>query len=119
MSRKHAEYRTEKELENEIRQLADELRKGTVSKEEAERDAYFSDPENALERVQLFARMDLVEKLHKARLAAGFTQKELARRLGTKQTYIAALECGKMNVTFSTLTKYVAACGQKIAITIS
>ena len=85
---------------------------------EAERNAYFADPANAAEIEEQQARMDLVIALYKARKEAGLTQKELAERIGTKQTYIAALERGKKNITFSTLAKYARACGKKVAVTL-
>ena len=85
---------------------------------EAERDAYFADPANAAEIEERQARMDLVIALYNARKEAGLTQKELAERLGTKQTYIAALERGKKNITFSTLARYARACGKKVAVTL-
>ena len=43
-------------------------------------------------------------------------EKELARRMGTSQTYIAAVEHGKKNITFSTLARYARACGKKVAL---
>ena len=86
--------------------------------EEAERDAYFNDPANAAEIEEQQARMDLIIALYNARKEAGLTQKELAERLGTKQTYIAALERGRKNITFSTLARYARACGKKVAVTL-
>ena len=47
-----------------------------------------------------------------------YGHKELAERLGTKQTYIAALERGRKNITFSTLARYARACGKKVAVTL-
>ena len=85
---------------------------------EAERDAYFNDPANAAAIEEQQARMDLIIALYKARKEAGLTQKELAERLGTKQTYIAALERGRKNITFSTLARYARACGKKVAVTL-
>ena len=84
----------------------------------AERDAYFADPANEAAIEEQQARMDLIIALYKARKEAGLTQKELAERLGTKQTYIAALERGKKNITFSTLARYARACGKKVAVTL-
>lgn len=85
---------------------------------EKERDAYFSDPANAEEIAEQQARMDLVIALYNARHEAGLTQKQLAERLGTKQTYIAQLERGRKNITFSTIARYARACGKKIAVTL-
>ena len=86
--------------------------------EETERDAYFRNPENTAEIEEQQARMDLVIAMYNARHAAGLTQKEVADRLGTKQTYIAQIERGRKNITFATLIRYAAACGKKVAITL-
>lgn len=118
MSKDHAEYLTDEQIAAEIEEMRRDIESGKISEDEAERDAYFADPANAGEVAELFARMKLVETLYKARHEAGLTQKELADRLGTKQSYIAALERGRKNITFATLTKYAAACGKKIAITL-
>ena len=40
----------------------------------------------------------------------------MARRMRTKQSYIAAVERGRKNITFSTLAKYARVCGKKIAL---
>lgn len=86
--------------------------------EEIARDAYFHNPENAAEIEEQQARMDLVIALYNARHAAGLTQKQIAERIGTKQTYIAQIERGRKNITFATLRKYAAACGKKVAVTL-
>ena len=85
---------------------------------EAERDAYFNDPANAEAVKAQQSRMELVIALHNARKAAGLTQKELAEKIGTKQTYIAQLERGRRNITLATIEKYARACGKRIAITL-
>ena len=115
MSKDHAEYRTEAELAAEVAALGKNL-EAEYAEQSRERDAYFTDPANAEEVKAMFARMELVEALYKARLEAGLTQKEIAEKLGTNQSYIAALERGRKNITFSTLAKYAAACGKKVAL---
>ena len=115
MSKVHAEYRTEAELAAEVAALGKNL-EAEYAEQSRERDAYFTDPANAEEVKAMFARMELVEALYKARREAGLTQQELAEKLGTSQTYIAALERGRKNITFSTLAKYAAACGKKVAL---
>lgn len=85
---------------------------------EVERDAYFNDPANAEAIKAQQSRMELVIALHNARKAAGLTQKELAEKIGTKQTYIAQLERGRRNITLATIEKYARACGKRIAITL-
>ena len=118
MSKDHAEYRTDAQIAAEIEEIKRDIEAGKIGEDEAERDAYFTDPANAEEVAELFARMELVEALYKARREAGLTQKELADKLETNQSYIAALERGRKNVTFSTLARYAAACGKKVAITL-
>ena len=44
------------------------------------------------------------------------SQQQIADKLGTNRTYIAALERGRKNITFATLAKYAAACGKKVAL---
>ena len=116
--RENARYLSDEELAADIARLKGEIEAGTISSDEAERDAYFNDPANAAAVEEQQARMDLVIALHEARVSAGLTQKELAELLGTKQAYIAALEKGKRNITFATLTKYARACGKRVAVTL-
>ncbi len=114
----HADYWTEEQIDADLARIAEEIRTGRKSEDELERDAYFNDPANADEIAEMFARMELVETLYKARHEAGLSQKELAKRLGTNQTYIAAVERGRKNITFSTLARYARACGKKVSITL-
>ena len=118
MSKDHAEYRTEAQIAAEVEEMMRDIKTGKISDDEAERDAYFYDPANAAAIEEQQARMDLVIALYEARRAAGLTQKELADLLGTKQTYIAQIEKGKKNITFSTLSKYARACGKRVAVTL-
>lgn len=115
----HAEYLTDEQIAAEIDKIKHDIAEGKISEDEAERDAYFSDPANAEAIAEQFARMELVEALYKARKEAGLTQQKLAEKLGTNQTYIAALERGRKNITFATLTRYAHACGEKIAISLT
>ena len=117
MSRDHAAYLTKEQIAAEVAGLAKKL-DAEYAEQSKERDAYFTDPANAREVNALFARMELVETLYKARREAGLTQQEVAERMGAKQAYVAALEKGRKNITFSTLAKYAAACGKKVAITL-
>lgn len=115
MSKDHAEYLTDEQIAAEVADLAKNLDK-KYDEQSQERDAYFTDPANAEEVNDLFARMELVETLYKARHEAGLTQKEVADRMGANQTYIAALEKGRKNITFLTLLKYASACGKRVAV---
>ena len=83
---------------------------------EIERDAYFNDPANAKEIAEQQAQMDLIIALYNARKDANLTQKELAERMNTTQSFIARMERGRANITIQTLARYAAACGKRIAL---
>ena len=51
-----------------------------------------------------------------ARLAAGLSQRELARRAGTSQPAIARYERGAAVPSWSTLERIAAACGRRVEI---
>jgi HTH-type transcriptional regulator/antitoxin HipB len=57
--------------------------------------------------------------LREARLAAGMTQEELARRIGTKKTAISRIENHAEDVKLSTLKKTASALGKKLEIKIA
>ena len=101
MSKDHAEYLSEEQIAAEVAELAKEIASGKKDEDEIE---------------AMLERMKLAETMNKARHEAGLTQKQLAARMGTNQTYIAALERGRKNISFSTLTRYARACGKKVAI---
>lgn len=50
----------------------------------------------------------------KARAAAGLTQAEVAKRMGTTQSVIARLESGKGSPSLATLRKYARALGCRL-----
>ena len=116
MKKKRQEDWTEEEIAADIAAIAARDAAGIPDEDEVARDAYFNDPANAEEVNAMFERFRLREQLYNARREAGLTQKELARRMGTSQTYIAAVEHGKQNIKFSTLARYARACGKKIAL---
>ena len=116
MKKKRQDDWTEEEIAADIAAIAARDAAGIPDEDEVARDAYFNDPANAEEVNAMFERFRLKEELYKARREAKLTQKELARRMGTSQTYIAAVEHGKKNITFSTLARYARACGKKIAL---
>lgn len=115
MSKEHAEYLTDEQIAAEVADLAKNLDK-EYDEQSRERDAYFTDPANAEKINELFAWMELVEALYKARHEAGLTQQEVADRMGANRTYIAALEKGRKNITFRTLLKYASACGKRVSV---
>lgn len=62
--------------------------------------------------------IELAETAYRAREAAGLTQVELARKMGTTQSAIAAIESGVRTPTFELLERLACACGQRLTITI-
>lgn len=67
---------------------------------------------------ELGPEFELVLTLIKKRLTRGITQKELARRIGTKQSAIARLESGNYNPTLGFIRKVAEALNTKIKISI-
>lgn len=62
--------------------------------------------------------MDLAEIAYHAREVAGLTQVELARKMGTTQSAIAAIESGARTPTVELLERLARACGQRLTIRI-
>ncbi len=57
--------------------------------------------------------------VREARLRAGLTQAELARRAGTTQSAVARLESGRTNPSYDTVVRTVRACGLDFLIEIA
>ena len=62
----------------------------------------------------------ILDEILKARKAAGLSQAEVARRMGTQDPAVARLESslasGKHSPSLSTLRKYAAALGKKVEL---
>jgi predicted transcriptional regulator len=58
----------------------------------------------------------LISQLIGIRIKKGLTQKDLAKKLGTKQSAIARLESGNYNPTLEFLQKTATALGKKLTI---
>lgn len=66
------------------------------------------------------AKSDLWLQLVEARMAAGLTQAEMARRLGVSQAQVARIEKrGYDSYTLNSLRKYVAALGEGFSIEVT
>jgi DNA-binding XRE family transcriptional regulator len=64
----------------------------------------------------LSSEFQLIDKLLQMRTAAGLTQDQVARRMGTQKSNICRLEKGNANPSWNTLQKYADACGFKITM---
>lgn len=63
--------------------------------------------------------IEVGEKVRDAREAAGFSQRDLAARMGTSQAAVARLEAGGVGATLTTLQKVAAALDLKITVDLS
>ncbi len=107
--------KTDAQLKKELDYLKDHFDE-IAAKQNAEHEAFLNDPARAERLAAVQDGMRIAEELYKARKAAKLTQKELAEKLNTSQSFIARMERGKVNMTIQTVAKYAAACGKKIAL---
>lgn len=67
---------------------------------------------------ELAPQYAIIEMIIKKRLKAGLSQKELAGKIGTKQSAIARFESGRTNPTLSFLTNITHALKGKLTISL-
>ena len=60
----------------------------------------------------------LAEQLKEERLKVGLTQEQLAKRIGTKKSYISRLEDGHTDIQLSTLFRIFAGLGRRITFNV-
>ncbi|MBU1159672.1 helix-turn-helix transcriptional regulator [Patescibacteria group bacterium] len=60
----------------------------------------------------------LIEIIIKKRIEKGITQKELAQRIGTKQSSVSRLESGAYNPSFSFLKKIASGLDAKLKVSL-
>ncbi len=70
----------------------------------------------AREYNKLKPRYQIISELIDLRKKKGFSQKDLAEKIGTKQTAIARIESGRVNPTVSSLEKIASALNSKLII---
>ena len=58
-------------------------------------------------------RLSLAGAVRERRVSLGFSQSELARRLGSSQSRVAKIEAGESNVSFDLLVRAMLATGAK------
>ncbi len=75
-----------------------------------------SDPKTKKEYDKLAPRYAVISALIDARTKKGLTQKELAQKIGTKQSAIARLESGSVNPSLEFLQKIAQVMGYKLTI---
>jgi ribosome-binding protein aMBF1 (putative translation factor) len=77
------------------------------------------DPEVRKEYDRLKPEYALIASLIRIRINKGLTQKELAKRIGTKQSAIARFESGRSNPSLKFLEKLSRSMGLKLAYQLS
>lgn len=70
------------------------------------------------EYAKLAPRYELIAQLIEARIKKGFTQKQLAEKVGTKQSAIARVESGRENFSIGFLEKLSRATDSTLTIQI-
>lgn len=64
------------------------------------------------------ALTELMAALVARRIQLGWTQREMAARMGIGSSYMCALESGKQNFTISHLFHYAKAVGMRVTLTV-
>lgn len=77
-----------------------------------------ADPAVKKEYDRLTPRYAIISQLISARTKRGMTQKQIAEKMGTKQSAIARLESGNSNPSISFLEKAASVMGYKLTIKI-
>lgn len=76
-------------------------------------------PEVNIEYEKLQILYDIKREIIKLRLEQGLSQKDLADRIGSKQSAISRLESGDYNPSIEFLNKVAIALGKKLVVTFS
>lgn len=101
-----------------IQEKRDDVKEGEREYQEWE-EQLLSTPEKRARYEEIAAEQDLWMQLVEARLDAGLTQVELAKKLGVSQAQVARIEkCGYDAYTLKTLRRHVQALGKRLSIAI-
>lgn len=77
------------------------------------------DPKFKKEYEKLGPKYDLIKQVIEAKTKLGLTQKEIADRMGTKQSALARFESGNINPTLNFMQKLAKALNTTLRLTIS
>ena len=78
-----------------------------------------NNPEFSKEYDALSEEYQVARQIIRARITAGLTQKELAERLGTRQSNVSRIENGNSNPSIATLKRIANATGTKLHVEFS
>lgn len=82
------------------------------------KEAFAADPELKAEYDALKPQYDLIRAVIGARIEQGITQKELAEKVGTKQSNISRFESGNSNPSLGFIQKIASALGLELSISL-
>ena len=82
-------------------------------------DQALKDPEIKAEYDRLGPEYEIIEAIIRKRLENGMTQKQLAEKMGTKQSALSRLESGNYNPSLAFLKKVASALGASVHISLS
>lgn len=91
------------------------IRKNWMTWEE-HRKQLMKDPEFVKAYQELQPEFAIIEKIIRARIGEGVTQKELAKRMKTKQSAISRLESGRANPSLNFLQRLAEALNSRLEI---
>lgn len=77
------------------------------------------DPEIKAEYDRLEPEYEIIEAIIRKRLEKGMTQKQMAEKMGTKQSALSRLESGNYNPSLAFLKKVASALGSSVHISLS
>ena len=78
---------------------------------------WLKDPEFKKDYDALAPEYELIDKIIEKRIEKRMTQKDLAQKIGTRQSAISRLESGTSNPTFGFLQKVAIGLGTKLNVT--
>jgi ribosome-binding protein aMBF1 (putative translation factor) len=78
---------------------------------------WMKNPKYKAEYESLGREFQLVRALIEARMRAGLSQTQLARRMKTSQSYVARIESGKVKPSTAALERLAKATGSRLQIT--
>lgn len=73
---------------------------------------------NASQKLYPLPTSDITRNLTVLRMSQGLTQRALAAMIGTSQAHISDMESGRMEPSMSSLTRWAAALGVEIIVTL-
>jgi DNA-binding XRE family transcriptional regulator len=80
------------------------------------KDEWMKEPAFRAEYERLAPEFALARALIKARIKAGMTQAQVAKRMGTTQSVVARIESGQNALNLKTLEKYAHAVGRRVEV---